>query len=123
MHPPLSLPPARPCAIRPGGKRFFTFTVLARQEGFATRYRWGLGLDDGFWELDWECEVIAPTAAAAIDRVREDLHNLPLVSGHPINWHCAGPRGGVTYRFTGYESLIWAEMCRARPTSTQLALL
>lgn len=113
MHPPLNLPPARPCAIQPNGKRFFTFTVLARQEGIAR----------DFWRHEFTVPVIAPTAAAAIDRVREDLHNLPLVSGHPVNWHCAGPRGGETYRFTGYESLVWAEMCRARPTGTQLALL
>lgn len=112
--------PAIPCGIRPNGKRYFRFTVCAHQEGLAPHYEWGVGLDPGFWECNWRCEVIAESAASAIDCVRAELPNLPLVNGYPINWHSWGPRGGETYRFDGYESLIWREMCASRTTERQL---
>jgi hypothetical protein len=33
-----------------------------------------------------------------------------------------GQRGGVTYRYVGHESSVWAQMMEARPKETQLRL-
>lgn len=107
--------PAIPCGIRPNGKRYFTFTVIARQEGLDGR--------GNLWQHDARWRVIAKSAAEAIDCIRAELPNLPLVDGYPINWHCWGPKGGETYRFDGYTSLIWREMCASRNPARQQSLL
>lgn len=110
--PPLTPHTAVPCGIRPHGRRFFTHTVLAVQEGLH---------GGNLWRRTRTWQVIAESPAAAIDRIRKDWGQLDLLY-HPVNWYSWGPRGGETYRFDGWESLIGREMLAARPTTRQLAL-
>jgi hypothetical protein len=91
------------------GEAYYRFTVRLTQSG--------LGRD--FWEHQIEADIIAPSAIAACNAIRDEF--APLVE-HPTEFECAGPAGGVTPRFVGYEPMIAAQMFACRPDWKQLNL-
>lgn len=81
------------------GRKYYRFQVRLTQSG----------LDRDFWITQALVPVVAESAAAACNLVRDEI--APLVN-HPTEIECLGPQGGLTSRFIGYDSLIWAKMCR-----------
>jgi hypothetical protein len=61
-------------------------------------------------------EIISTSPAAAANYVRDMFATVPETEVLAY-----GPQGGLTHRFIGFESAIWAEMA-ATPRCTQLAL-
>lgn len=89
------------------GKRYYRFMVQLKQSGIS-------------WEHSETVEVIAPSASAACNLVKDEF--APLVE-RPTEIECLGPKGGSTGRFIGYESLIAAKMFAERGDWEQLKLL
>lgn len=92
------------------GRQYYRFFVVAAQSG----------LDREIWSRSETLPVISHSAVEAVRLVQEEI--APLVDS-PTEFKCAGPKGGVTYRYTGYEGMVWARMCRVRSNETQLELL
>jgi hypothetical protein len=106
MRSPL-LPPTPLLPYR--GKKFFRFHVRVMQSG----------LDRTIWERSALVPVIASSAVAAIRLVQEEFG--PIVND-PTEFECAGPKGGITHRFIGWESLVAWKMFACRPAGKQLEL-
>lgn len=92
------------------GKKYYRFTVRATQSGLARE----------LWERKTEFQVIAPSPSAACNLVKDEIAALV---NDPTEIECAGPKGGVTHRWIGYDSLVWAKMCVERGDWEQLKLL
>ena len=94
------------------GKTYYRFPVRLTQSG--------VGRD--FWEHQIEVDIIAPSATAACNAIRDEF---AAKVEHPTEFECLGPQGGVTYRFVGFESMISAKMfaCDIQPDYQQEDLL
>lgn len=92
------------------GKKYYRFQVRVTQSG----------LNRTLWEKRADVPVISNSATKAVNLVRDEL--APFLD-YPAEFECMGPGGGVAHRFVGYESLVWAKMCRVNPDETQLVLL
>jgi len=84
-------------ATRYRGKVVYTFHVTVRQSG----------VDRQYWQSQATVPVIATSAADACNLIRDEI--AARVS-HPTEIETQGPKGGVTSRFIGWESLIGARM-------------
>ena len=105
------MPPKLPYPLMPYfGKKYYRFNVRLKQSGLARDY----------WERSQTVQVIAPTPSASCNLVKDEF--APVVE-HPTEIECLGPKGGITSRFIGYESLIWAKMSEERGDWKQLKLL
>lgn len=92
------------------GKRYYKFNVRLKQSGLSREY----------WERSQMVQIIAPTASAACNAIKDEF--VSLVE-HPTEIECLGPKGGTTSRFIGYEGMIWGQMCAVRGAWTQQKLL
>lgn len=92
------------------GRKMFRFRVVITQSG----------LDRELWNRQLDVPVIAPSAMAAVRLVQDEF--APKLFD-PTEFECAGPKGGVTHRYMGYESIIGARMFAERSTGTQLTFL
>lgn len=90
------------------GKTFSRYSVVLTQSG----------LDRELWSREGIVEVVAESPKAACWLVKDEF--APLVN-HPTEIECAGPKGGLSHLFIGWESMIWAKMC-ATPKGEQLML-
>jgi hypothetical protein len=91
------------------GKKYSRYTVHVRQSG----------LNRTYWERHGDLEIIARSPAEACNAIKDEI--APRVDD-PTEFFCAGPKGGVTSRFVGWESLIWAKMCAQRSELVQTVL-
>lgn len=100
----------RPHPLTPyKGRRMFRWFVSVRQE-------W---LDAELERREVIVPVIAPTAVDAICLVQGEL--VPHLS-RPTAFEVAGPRGGRTERFIGWETMIGRQLWVERPAWIQLPL-
>lgn len=76
-------------------------------------------LDADLCHEDALIDVIAPSPADAANLVREEI--APRVE-RPTSIRCKGPRGGITERFIGWETMIGSRLFQPRPAATQLPL-
>lgn len=53
-------------------------------------------------------EVVARSVVEAVNAVRDMVH-VP-----EVEVEARGPKGGKVYRYIGWESYIWSEMCRRK---------
>ena len=91
------------------GKQYFKFQVRVSQSG----------LSHTLWSRGVTFPVIAASTAEAVNLIRDEV--APKVDD-PTEIECLGMKGGVTYRWLGYDSLIAAKMFAARPAMEQLPL-
>jgi len=91
------------------GKRYYKFQVRLKQYGLNLTY----------WEHSVLVPIIAPSAAAACNAIKDEFASLVT---DPTEIETLGPKGGVTARFIGYEGLIWGQMCKPQPDHVQLPL-
>jgi hypothetical protein len=91
------------------GKRYYKFQVRLKQSGVHRTY----------WERSELVPIIAPSAAAACNAIKDEIASLVT---EPTEIETLGPKGGVTARFIGYEGLIWGQMCKEQPDYKQLSL-
>ena len=89
------------------GKQYYRFQVVLTQSGLGRTY----------WEHKVALPIIAATPAEACNAIKDEF---AASFENPTEIECAGPKGGVTHRFVGYESLIWAKMCADNPDKDQL---
>jgi hypothetical protein len=100
------LPPAYPLS-RYFGKRYYRFQVRVTQSGVHRTY----------WEFSQSVPVIASSAPEACRLIKDEI---AAKVDQPTEIECAGVKGGITSRFIGYESLIWARMCAGDTENNQL---
>jgi hypothetical protein len=99
---------ALPCKLgKYRGKTYSRYTVTVKQSG----------LSRGLWERDTQVEVVAASPAEACWAIQREI--APHLE-HPTEFLCAGPKGGITSRFIGWESLVGWQMLASRPDSRQL---
>ena len=79
------------------GKTVYTFHVTVRQSGVHRQY----------WQNQATVPVIATSPADACNLIREEIAARVT---HPTEIETAGPKGGVTSRFIGWESLMGARL-------------
>ncbi len=96
------------------GKRYHKHTVLVVISNI-----------DGEREVKFP-DVIAESPARAIDAVRDEVMTLLAKQPermYPLNFYSWGPKGGETYRFSGWTSLVGECIWRnVRPLFRQLDL-
>ena len=88
------------------GKQFYRFYVVVSQSSINHRSEIVL-------------PIIAPSATDAVNAIRDEYWG--RVS-YPTEFEVAGPKGGITHRFIGWESAVAGQMFATRPDATQLAL-
>jgi len=66
-----------------------------------------------------EFDIVAASAAEACNAIRGEV--APKLE-YPAEFECAGPRGGITHRWVGWEAITAAKMFACRPHYTQLKL-
>jgi hypothetical protein len=91
----MNLPMPRPLG-KLRGRPVFRFQVGVTQSGI-------------YWNQQTLVPVTAHTATDAVRLVQDEI--APVLT-HPAEIECRGPVGGIAHRFTGYEGMIWAQMCR-----------
>lgn len=103
--------PAVPCMNTYKGKRYYKFTVVVQASGL-------------FWRKQvTHGPIIAESPAAAIEVVREGIYKAIAKNPdrmHPMEFFTWGVKGGVTHRFSGWESMVGgALMYRVTPAMQQ----
>jgi len=102
---------AVPCMNKYKGRQYYKFHVLVEASGLFWRKRVIHG------------PIIAESPASAIEVVREGIYKAIADkpdSMHPTEFTTWGVKGGVTHRFSGWESMIGgALMYRTTPALQQ----
>lgn len=103
--------PAVPCLDTYRGKRYYKFTVVTETSGL-------------FWSKKRVFSpVIAESPVAAIELVREEVFKEVAKNPdklHPMEFLTWGVKGGLTHRFSGWESMVGgALMHRVTPVGKQ----
>lgn len=103
--------PAVPCLDTYKGRRYYRFTVVTQTSGL-------------FWSRKRVFSpVIAESAVAAIELVRDEIFREAAKNPeklHPVEFFTWGVKGGVTHRFSGWESMVGgALMHRVSPVGKQ----
>ena len=71
------------------------------------------------WQQHRDVVIVAESPAAAVNAVRDEF--APHV-WRPTEFETAGPAGGITHRYVGWESLVGAKMFAERGQYEQLIL-
>lgn len=103
--------PAVPCLDTYRGKRYYKFTVMTVTSGL-------------FWAKKRVFSpVIAESPASAIEVVREEIYKEVAKNPdklNPMEFLTWGVKGGLTHRFSGWESMVGgALMYQVTPTMQQ----
>lgn len=103
--------PAVPCLNEYKGKRYFKFHVVVQGSGLFWVKRQTFG------------PIIAASASDAIEVVREEIFKTMARKPdlmRPLEFFTWGVKGGVTHRFSGWESTVGgAMMHRVTPVGHQ----
>lgn len=90
---------ALPCGLQVKGKRFHRYPVRATWSGIS-------------WKHEVRDVVIAESPAAAANWFLEFWASKVL---QPVEVEAVGPKGGVTFRYLGWEGSIGRELIRHQP--------
>jgi len=88
------------------GKQFYRFYVVVSQSSIYHREEIVLS-------------IIAPSATDAVNAIRDEFWGKVT---NPTEFEVAGPKGGITHRFIGWESAVAGQMWATRPDAVQLGL-
>lgn len=91
------------------GRRVFEFTVEVEQSG----------LDPIPWQDEAEVKVIAYTPDEACNLVRDEVARF---AERPTTIETRGPKGGLVYRYLGWESLTWYGLCNLDRAQLELGV-
>ena len=100
--------PATPCLSKYRGKRYFKYDVVISQE-------W---LESDLNRIEQSVQVIAAKPDDAVNLVKDEIG---WQVARPTTIATAGPKGGITSRFIGWESMVWQTFLH-RPEQHQLTL-